>query len=107
MKHLLKIKALSVNMAYRGRRYATPELTKYKRDVGVLLPKINTPTGRLSVKYRFGVSKRTDGDNLVKCFQDILSEKYGFNDNTIYRWEVEKIVVKRGEEFIVFEISNF
>ena len=106
MKYALQIKPLSVNAAYRGRRFATPELSKYKRDVMLLLPRIRVPTGKLGVKYTFGISKATDGENCIKAFTDILSEKYGFNDNIIYRWEVEKVVVKKGEEFINFEIVS-
>ena len=106
MIHILKIKPLSVNRAYQGRRFATPELTKYKRDVGLLLPNLRVPTGQIEVNYTFGISKGTDGENCIKAFTDILAQKYGFNDNRIYRWIVEKVVVKKGEEFIEFQIKE-
>jgi hypothetical protein len=36
--------------------------------------------------YESGVSsKASDGDNLIKSFQDTICEKYGFNDRDIYR----------------------
>lgn len=73
-------------------------------NVMMLLPSMRVPTGRLEAFYRFGVSKRSDADNLVKSFQDILCEKYGFDDHLIYRYTIEKVDVKRGEEFIEFEI---
>ena len=77
----------------------------YERDLTLLLPKIKVPTGRLEVKYTFGLSfKGSDGDNCIKQFQDIISKKYGFNDNKIYHWDVWKVDVKKGEEFIEFEI---
>ena len=41
-------------------------------------------------------SKNSDGDNLIKAFQDALAEQYGFNDRDIYRWEVEKRIVAKG-----------
>jgi len=104
--YFLKIKPLSVNKLYQGRRFATPELTKYKRDVGLLLPNLRVPQGRLRVKYHFGISKRTDGENCIKAFTDILAEKYGFNDNKIYSWEVVKTDVKAGGEFIEFSIEQ-
>jgi Holliday junction resolvase RusA-like endonuclease len=64
--------------------------------------------GHLEVFYRFGVSsKASDGDNLIKCFQDAISEKYGFNDREIYKWTVEKINVKKGEEYIEYEIKSY
>src|SRR3990167_10689864 len=103
----LPIKAISFNRAYQGRRFATPELKKYKRDVALLLPPLQIPkTGKLRARYVFGVSsKASDADNLVKGIQDILAEVYGFNDKMIYRLEVEKVDVKqKGDEYIMFEI---
>ena len=106
--HRVNIKPLSVNDAYRGRRFASTALKSFKSELGYLLPKINVPDGKLKVFYRFGVSSRaSDADNLCKAFQDCISEQYGFNDNKIYALSIEKIDVKRGEEFIEFEISRF
>jgi Holliday junction resolvase RusA-like endonuclease len=99
------LKPLSVNQSYQGRRFATPELKAYKETLGYLLPAFNIPKGKLAVRYEFGVSSKTsDGDNLIKSFQDTLCEKYGFNDRDIYRWEVEKKIVPKGEEYAAFEI---
>lgn len=101
----LKIKPLSLNNAYRGRRFATATLEAYKKSIHYLAPKMTVPEGKLKIKYVFGVSsKSSDGDNLIKCFQDALADKYGFNDKKIYKWEVEKIDVKKGSEFVSFEI---
>ena len=84
----IKIKAISVNEAYSGRRFATPKLRDFKKALGYLLPKINVPRGKLSVWYEFGVSsKGSDVDNLVKATTDCLAEQYGFNDNKIYNSE--------------------
>ena len=59
----------------------------------------------MAVKYVFGVSPRnSDGDNLIRAFQDPLAEQYGFNDRNIYRWEVEKQIVPKGKEFVGFEL---
>jgi len=49
-------------------------------------------------------SKASDGDNLIKSFQDSLCEKYGFNDRGIYHSDVEKVIVPKSEEYAVFEI---
>lgn len=104
----IKIKPLSLNSAYRGRRFATPELDVYKYSIYRKLPKMAIKTGKFSVKYIFGVSsKNADGDNLIKVFQDCLAKKYSFNDKNIYRWEVEKVDVKKGDEYISFEIRSF
>jgi len=103
--HHIPIKPLTVNRSYQGRRFATPELKAFKQTLAYLLPPLTIPKGKLSVKYIFGVSsKASDGDNLIKSFQDTLCEKYGFNDRDIYRWEVEKVIVPKGAEYVEFEI---
>ncbi len=72
-----------------------------------MLPPLTIPKGKLSVKYVFGVSsKASDGDNLIKSFQDTLCEKHGFNDRDIYHWGVEKVIVPKGEEYAAFEIAS-
>lgn len=104
----LPIKALSVNGAYRGRRFSTPELKQFKLDLFRILPKLSVPeTGNLAVRYVFGVSsKASDGDNLIKAFQDVIAEAYGFNDKRIYKWDVEKQDVPKGNEFVEFDILS-
>jgi Holliday junction resolvase RusA-like endonuclease len=103
----LKLKALSLNSAYRGRRFTTPALKAYKEAIRYLSPILPQIDGKLQVFYRFGVSsKNSDGDNLIKCLQDGLADRYGFNDKMIYKWEVEKVDVKKGEEFVEYEINK-
>jgi Holliday junction resolvase RusA-like endonuclease len=105
--HKIKTKAVSLNEAYRGRRFKTPKLAQYKEELNYLLPKIKIPDGKLEVFYRFGLSsKASDYDNCIKAFQDCLQDKYGFNDNRIYKATVEKVDVKKGEEFIEFDIKK-
>ena len=104
----LDIKPISINKAYRGRRFATQELKQFKRDVSLLLPKIKIPDGKLTASYRFGFSsKASDVDNGIKGFQDCIAEHYGFNDKKIYKLIVEKIDVEKGQEYIEFEITPF
>lgn len=106
--YLIPLKALSLNSAYRGRRFITPELKAYKTAVVNLSPRLKIPEGRLQACYMFGVSsKQSDVDNLIKCFQDALSEKYGFNDKLIYKIIVEKQDVKKGAEFVGFSIESY
>lgn len=105
----IKIKPLSLNSAYRGRRFSTPALDVYKQLVIYKAQPIKDVdfTKKMQVSYDFGVSTtNSDGDNLVKCFQDALATKYGFNDNLIYKWEITKTVVKKGEEYVSFSLSN-
>ena len=104
----ISIKAISINEAYRGRRFATTALKDYKQALFLLLPKKTLKHGKLSVVYEFGVSsKGSDGDNLIKAFQDCIAEAYGFNDNKIYEWHVKKVDVPKGSEYIDFDIKAF
>lgn len=106
--HTVQIKPISLNHAYRGRRFATDELKRFKRDLGRLLPRtlnVEANRGQLRVSYEFGVSSKScDGDNLIKVFQDTLASFYGFNDRQIYEWSVKKVDVSKGDEYITFEI---
>ena len=103
----IDIKPLSVNEAWRGRRFKRPEYKQYERDLGLLLPPMKIPKGKLVVHYVFGLShKGSDYDNCIKQFQDIISKAYGFNDNRIYLATIEKVDVKKGEEFIEFSIAK-
>lgn len=105
----LKIKALSVNEAWKGKRYKTPLYKRYEADLGLLLPCVDVPEAdKLQIHYIFGLSsKRADYDNCIKQFQDIISKKYNFNDNRIYKAIIEKVDVKKNEEFIKFKIEKY
>ena len=102
----IDIKPLSVNDAWAGKRFKTPEYKQYERDVLFLLPRIKIPEGKLEVEFTFGFSSQgSDVDNPIKPLLDIISKKYGFNDNKIYRMILNKEIVKKGNEFIKFEIK--
>ena len=61
----------------------------------------------LFVKYEWGFSSSaSDVDNPIKPIQDILQKKYDFNDNRIWKLEVEKTKVKKGEEYIKIDITE-
>ena len=83
-------------------------LDKYKafeRGLLYLLPAMKIPYQKLQLNLEFGFSNRgSDLDNPVKMVQDILSKKYGFNDNLIFRIILDKVIVKKGDEYIKFEI---
>lgn len=104
----LDYKPLSVNEAWRGKRFKTPEYKYYESDLYFLLPsRIEIPKGKLHLILKFGFSsKNADIDNPVKLFQDILQKKYSFNDKMIYKLSVEKIDVEKGNEFIEFKIES-
>jgi len=105
----LDIKPMSVNEAWKGRRFKTDKYKKYRRDLLFILPNnINTPKERLMLMIEAGLSnKGADIDNVAKPFIDVLQEKYQFNDNQIYCLAMFKTDVKKGDEFINFKICEY
>jgi Holliday junction resolvase RusA-like endonuclease len=105
----INIKPLSQNSSWAGRRFKTPKYKKYEVDVLLLLPpNIKIPPGKLKMAFVVGYSnKLSDADNFLKNFLDILQKKYGFNDNLVYRIEITKEIVKKGEEFVEFNITEY
>lgn len=105
----VKIKPLSVNKAWKGRRFRTDEYKAYKEHLMLILPKnIVVPAeGKIMLTLVFGFSNEaSDCGNPLKLFEDILCVKYGFNDNRVYAHRLVKIVVPKGEEFIAFSIES-
>lgn len=105
---ILKIKPLSVNQAWMGRRYKTPAYTKFQNDVLFLLPNLTLRKPPYKIQMFVGYSNpASDIDNFVKPFLDILQKKYNFDDKLIYKLEVEKVIVPKGKEFIDFFIETY
>jgi len=104
----IPVAPLSVNQCWQGQRFKTPTYKKFESDMLSMLPKIERfPVAPFILKYSFGFSNiLSDLDNPVKPFTDILQKKYKFNDKDIFKLMVEKIMVKKGEEFIDFELKT-
>lgn len=103
------IKPLSVNNAWQGRRFKSPEYTAYEKEVLLKLQAFDLSNVKepLELSMIIGLSNTaSDVDNVVKPFVDILQKKYGFNDKYIYRLIVEKKIVVKGAEFIEFYIKK-
>jgi len=101
----INIKPLSVNKAWQGRRFKTPEYKQYETAVMIMLPPFIVPEGNLELHIQAGFSnKAADLDNICKLFIDILQKKYRFNDSRIYSLHLYKRMVPKGEEYISFEI---
>lgn len=101
----IKVKPMSVNDAWQGKRFKTPSYNSYERSCLWLLPKLIIPDGQLKINFEFGLSNAAnDIDNSIKPFIDILQKKYSFNDSRIWEMNVKKIKVEKGNEFIRFEI---
>lgn len=104
----INIKPLSVNQSWKGRHFKTAAYKAYEQTLMYTLPKLVIPSGSLILRIKVGFSsKGSDIDNVLKPFLDVLSKKYGFNDNRIYKLEIEKRDVKKGSEYIDFEINRY
>ncbi len=103
----IKVKPLSVNVCWLGRRIKTAKYREYESallqilDDNFVVPK----KGDLFVFYRWGFSSnRSDVDNPIKPLQDILQTKYNFNDSHITFLCAEKKKVIKGEDYFEFDI---
>lgn len=103
---IINIKPLSVNGAWQGRRFKTPKYNSYSKLVLSSLPKYRLPSPPYRICYEFGLSsKLADIDNSIKMFQDLLCQKYGFNDREIFELNARKVIVPKGREYISFRIE--
>ena len=106
----LSVKPLSVNQCWQGRRFKTKAYKQYEKALLALLPNIEFQyKDNLEINIVFGFSSKTaDIDNPLKPVLDILQKKYdGFNDRSVYRLTVDKVITKKKEEFISIKINNY
>ena len=108
----IKIKPLSINEAFQGRRFKTPLYRIFTDAVTRLLlaikPTKPNPDAPMFSHYIFGVSNiLSDVDNMVKCFQDRLFSSWGIlnKDHQVQFMIVEKTKTKKGQEFIGFHVD--
>ncbi len=106
--HKIDIKPLSVNEAWKGKRYKTDKYKKYQKDVLILLPKLDiNKESFLNINLEFGFSNlSSDIDNPVKMILDIFQKKYGFNDSKIFKLKLSKKKVEKSQEYFKFEIKE-
>ena len=103
---IIKIKPLSVNEVWQGKRFKTTAYKSYEKSLLLLLPNFEIPKGKLKIYFEFGFSNsQSDIDNPIKPILDILQKKYGFNDSQVYEMNVKKEIVKKGSEYIKIEIE--
>jgi Holliday junction resolvase RusA-like endonuclease len=104
----LKIKPLSVNVAWQGRRFKTPAYKKFEADVSILLTsykseKLIDNKDELVIEYDFYLKNyaNTDVGNLEKQLTDILVKNGFIKDDryikriilTKHRSETDKIEI--------------
>lgn len=104
---VISIKPLSVNDAFKGRRFKTNLYQEFEKEMMLKLPikYIGIPPYILTFEFGFS-SKGSDLDNVLKQTIDCLSKKYKFNDNQIYKIEASKFIVEKGSEYIKFDIKE-
>jgi hypothetical protein len=103
----INIVPLSVNKAWQGRKWKTPEYKRFERDCLLMLPKIKVPEPPFRIEYHFGFSnKLSDLLNPEKLVTDILCKKYGINDRDVFEMSLKKEITPKGKEYIEFEITH-
>jgi len=102
----LNIKPLSVNEAWRGKRFKSHKYNDFELEMLLLIPKQKIPEGDLEITLEFGFSnKASDIDNPVKLTLDCLQKKLKFDDKSIYLLHLQKTIVPKGSEFIKYTIK--
>jgi len=108
MKVNIPLKPLSVNVAWKGRRFKSDLYKNWIEDGLFLLQKQKVnDSEQLQLNIELGFSsKGSDIDNPIKPLLDLITKKYGINDNRFYKLYIKKKVVKKGKEYIKFEIKE-
>lgn len=93
MKITLDLHPLSVNRAYKGRRFKTNEKKAYDAALALMLPSGHEPGPFYVVHYRFFLVNflGIDQQNLLKCLTDgIVRRGLIIDDRYIIREIIEK-----------------
>lgn len=103
----VNVKPMSVNDAWKGRRFKSDNYKEYEAIVLRMLPEIELPRPPYIIHFKFGFSSTaSDWDNCIKPTQDVIAKKYKFNDKHIRKGIVETEIVKKGNEYFEFKIEN-
>lgn len=105
IKITIPLKAISINCAFQGRRFKTKTCKAFEKSALSFLPICQNPIkGWIDISYTFYLKnwKRTDADNLVKVFQDlIVRQGYIEDDRKIMRYAIEKVPSKEDKTEIM------
>ncbi len=107
MNYTLQIKPLSINCAFKGKKYRTSEYDAFIKNMLMILPKtMHFPDEKnIKIAFEFGLSNRSaDLDNFLKTTIDCMVKKYRVDDRYIYELHVFKAIVPKGKEYIKFKI---
>ena len=107
----IPIKPLTVNKAYRGRKYKSPEYKEWTEKMDLLLlkhaPPGPLPEGDLFIFFNFGMTLQNDTDNPVKSAKDRIAKHYGINDRRFRSHAADRIKQPRDGGFIEFIIKPY
>ena len=107
MRLSIPLKPISVNVCWRGRRYATPEYKKWVIDMLRSMPKQEMIKGytSLSIVLHLASLARGDIDNFCKPIIDCLVKR-GWIEDDRYIQHLEVAKTKDIKEFIEVEIKE-
>ena len=104
----INIVPLSINQAYKGRRFSTDQHKKYKDLLRIHFLKMKVPQidpkERINLYLEFGTTDRQDLSNSIKCFEDCLCDHLGINDRKVESIYARKKIVKEKDRYIIFGI---
>ena len=104
---IIKLKPISINEAFQGRRFKTKKYKDYEDSFLLLAPKRKMLKGKIEIEYKFYLKnhKASDYDNLIKVTQDLLV-KCGYiqDDRFIYKATIYKI--PSDENYIEIKLKN-
>lgn len=107
----LKLKPVSTNSLYRGRRYKSAVARQFEQDASLLLAATvrdtTLPDGELAMNFRVGTTRRMDVDNCLKLLIDVIATHFGFDDRRVTGISIVRVPVKAGDEFISFNLCRF
>ena len=108
----IPVKPLSVNEAWKGRRYKSAsysrfEILLYAKLLHTVRP--NIPDGDLEIHFVWGFSRfrQSDYDNPIKTAQDVICRWLKIDDSRFVSGSQLKVKVDKGDEFIRFFIRKF
>jgi Holliday junction resolvase RusA-like endonuclease len=105
IKQQVDIKPLSVNKAWQGKRYKSKYYSIYEKELFYKLESFRIPNVKIGITFIVGYSNvLSDIDNFLKPFIDVMQKKYDINDKNIYELNIKKEIVKKGCEFVDFQI---
>lgn len=116
LNHKFNVKPLSANRMWNRKgkmTFKTKEYVEFQEAIReeILMDDWTWPYGDEQVSFivNAGLSNRgADIDNIIKPLLDTYQSMYdGFNDNKVYHIEMFKHIVKKGDEYISCDISNF